>query len=299
MDTQNQDNRGKKGTLWIILLLLSVVLNIYQWRNHSTSVNMYEQKVDTLVVERVNVEKELSDARSELEKYRGISANLDSLLNEAQAKIDEQAKKIKSIGAREKNLNSLNAEMKKQLAELETVRDEYMGKIDSLLMVNKQLATEKEQLTGQNQALSKNLENTVATASVLKSEYIKVQSFKRRGSGKYVETALAKRTHKLEVCFDILDNKITKQGEKTVYLKITEPGGKPIGNRSTGSSSFNTSSGEEVMYATSATINYTGAKQNLCMNYEEQEDKKFAPGTYMIEVYIDGNLSGAGSYVLR
>ena len=299
METQNQDNKSKKGTIWIILLLLSFVLNIYQWRNHSTSVNMYEQKVDTLVVERVNVEKELSDARSELEKYRGISANLDSLLNEAQGKIDEQAKKMKSLGANEKNLKTLNAEIKKQLADLQLLRDDYMGRIDSLLMVNKQLVTDKEQLTGQNQSLSKNLETTVAAASVLKSEYIKVNSFKRRGSGKYVETALAKRTHKLEICFDILDNKITKQGEKIVYLKITEPGGKPVGNRSTGSGSFTTSSGEEVMYASSANITFTGAKQNLCMNYEEQEDKKFAPGTYLIEVYIDGNLSGAGSAMLR
>jgi hypothetical protein len=35
------------------------------------------------------------------------------------------------------------------------------------------------------------------------------------------------------------------------------------------------------------------------MNYEEQEDKMFPPGTYMIEVYIDGVLSGAGSATLR
>ena len=299
METQNQDNKGKKGMLWIILLLLSVGLNIYQWQNHSTAINTYEQKVDTLVVERVNVEKELSEARAELEKYRGISANLDSLLNEAQAKIDAQAKKIRTLGSQEKNIKVLNEQMKQQLADLQTLRDDYLGRIDSLLMINKQLATEKEQLTGQNQSLSKNLETTVATASVLKSEYIKVHSYKRRGSGKFVETAIAKRTHKLEVCFDILDNKITKQGEKTVYLKITEPGGKPIGNRGTGSGSFTTATGEEIMYAASVNITFDGAKQNLCMNYEEQEDKKFAPGTYMIEVYIDGNLSGAGSYVLR
>lgn len=298
MDTQNQ-NKGKKGTLWIVLLLLSVALNVYQWQNHSTSVNMYEQKVDTLVVERVNVEKELSDSRAELEKYRGISANLDSLLNEAQAKIDEQAKKLKATSSNNANLKNMNADLQKQLAELRMLRDEYLTKIDSLLMVNKQLVDEKEQLTGQNQSLSKNLESTVATASVLKSEYIKVKSFKRKGSGKFVETALARRTHKLEVCFDILDNRIAKQGEKTVYLKITEPGGKPVGNRSTGSSSFNTASGEEVMYATSAVIDYQGSKQNQCLSFEEQEDKKFAPGTYLIEIYVDGNLSGAGSYVLR
>ena len=299
METQNQEQKKGKGTLWIVLYLLSAVMNIYQWRNHTTTINTYEQKVDTLVVERVNVEKELSDTKAELEKYRGISANLDSLLNEAQAKIEEQAKKIKDINSRERNMASLNTKLKQQLADLQMLRDEYLGRIDSLLMANKQLVTEKEQLTSNVESLSKNLETTVATASVLKTEYIKVQSFKRKSNGKFVETAMAKRTHKLAICFDVLDNKISKQGDKTVYLKITEPGGKPVGNRSSGSNSFKTSSGEEVMYAATTTISYTGAKQNVCMNYEEQQDKMFPPGTYLIEVYIDGNLSGAGSYTLR
>lgn len=299
METPNQEQKKGKGTLWIVLFLLSGALNIYQWMHQTTTVNMYEQKVDTLVVERVNVEKELSDTKAELEKYRGISANLDSLLNEANAKIEEQAKKIKDINSREKNMASLNVKLKQQLADLQALRDEYLGRIDSLLMANKQLVTEKEQLTSNVESLSKNLESTVATASVLKSEYIKVQSFKRKSSGKFVETAMAKRTHKLTVCFDVLDNKIAKSGEKTVYLKITEPGGKAIGNRSTGSNSFKTSSGEEVMYAATTTLTYTGAKQNVCMNYEEQQDKMFPAGTYLIEVYIDGSLSGAGSYTLR
>jgi hypothetical protein len=166
-------------------------------------------------------------------------------------------------------------------------------------MLNKQLVSDKEQLTTHVESLSKNLETTVATASVLKAEYLKVNSFKRRGNGKYSETALAKRTHKFEVCFDVLDNKIAKKGEKTIYMKITEPGGKPIGNRSTGSNTFKTSAGEETMYATSTVIDFDGSKQSLCMNYEEQADKMFPAGKYLIELYIDGNLSGASTYELK
>lgn len=299
MDTPNQETKRSNSKLWLILLILSVALNVYQWQNHTTMINTFEQKVDTLVIERVNVEKELSDTKSELEKYRGISANLDSLLNEAQAKIDEQSKRIKEVSSRERNFKKLNEEMNKQLADLRVLRDEYLTRIDSLLMANQQLVAERAQLTTNVESLSKNLETTVATASVLKSEYLNIKSFKRKGNGKFTETALAKRTHKFDVCFDVLDNKIAKQGEKTIYLKITEPGGKPIGNRSTGSSTFKTANGEEQMYATSLLIDFTGAKQSLCMSYEEQEDKQFPTGTYLFEIYIDGNLSGAGSYVLR
>lgn len=299
METQNPNQKGKGGTLWIILLLISVALNIYQWRNHTTEITSYEQKVDTLYVERTNIEKELTDARAEINKYWGINANLDSLLKEANTKIDEQEKAIHKIKGEEKNYAALSKKLQTQLSDLQVLRDEYLGRIDSLLLSNKQLATEKEQLTGTVQNLSKNLETTVTTASELKSEYLKTKSFKRKSNGKFVETAMAKRTHKLEVCFDILDNKIAKTGDKAVYLKITEPGGKPIGNKSTGSASFKTASGEEVMYAASTTINYTGAKQNVCLNYEEKEDKMFQPGTYLIEVYVDGILSGASSYALK
>ena len=294
-----KSNESKKGKGLIVLLLASVVLNIYQWINHSTEMTTYEQRVDTLYVERTNIEKELTDARTELNKYWGINAGLDSLLKEANTKMDEQEITIRKIKKDEKNYAALSKKLKLQLSDLQVLRDEYLSRIDSLLIANKQLTTEKEELTGTVKSLSKNLETTVSTASVVKAEYLVTKSYKRKGSGKFVETAMAKRTHKMEVCFDLLDNKISKTGDKNVYLKITEPGGKPIGNKSTGSASFKTASGEEVMYAATTTINYTGAKQNVCLSFEEKEDKLFPPGTYLIEVYVDGTLSGANSYALK
>ena len=123
METKNTEQKKNKGTLWIILFLLSAVMNIYQWRNHTTTINNYEQRVDTLVVERVNVEKELADTKSELEKYRGISANLDSLINEANAQIDAQAAKIKNISRSERNSVELNKKLQAQLKDLHGLRD--------------------------------------------------------------------------------------------------------------------------------------------------------------------------------
>lgn len=295
----NEDQKKSKGTLWIILLLISAILNIYQWRNHTTTINSYEEKVDTLIIERVNVEKELSETKSELNKYQGISSNLDSLLNEANGKISSLEENVKKITRSNKNAVAMNEDLKNQLKDLQALRDEYLNKIDSLLTANKQLTEEKNQLTSTVETLSKDLASTVNTASVLKAEYFKAQSFKRKGSGKFVVTSIAKRTHKLEVCFNILDNKIAKSGERTVYLKITEPGGKVMGNRSEGSNSFKLASGEESLYTSSSSVTYTGASQNVCIPYEEQKDKMFPSGTYLIEAYIDGNLAGASSYVMK
>jgi len=296
---QEQNQKSNKSTIWIVLLIVSALLNVYQLMNRNTVVTSYEQKVDTLVVERVNIEKELSDARNELDKYRGLSAELDSTVNEANKKLAEQEKTIKDITRKSKNSAELSAKLKVQLADLQALRDEYLTRIDSLLTENQKLQAEKKQLSGTVESLSKNLETTVSTASALKAEYLKVTAYKRKSNGTYTVASLAKRTHKMDVCFDILENKIARTGEKTIYLKITEPGGKPIGNKGTGSGSFKTSSGEEMMFAASSTVTYNGARQNVCLNYEEQQDKMFPAGTYLIEIYIDGNLSGSASYALK
>ena len=44
---------------------------------------------------------------------------------------------------------------------------------------------------------------------------------------------------------------------------------------------------------------YDNKNQDVCMEYEESEDNVFTPGTYLMEVYVDGNLSGAASTILR
>jgi chromosome segregation ATPase len=305
METPNQPQQTKEqqkkggAALWISLLTVSVILNIIQWKNHASTVTNYEQKVDTLVVERVNVEKELADTKMELNKYQGISSNLDSLLKDANGKIDEFEKKVKTLTRNERNTTTLNKKLKEQLADLQGLRDEYLTRIDSLLTANKTLTAEKTELNTKVESLSKNLATTVNTASVLRAEYFKTSSFKRKSSGKYVESTLAKRTNKLQICLDVLENKIAKQGERTVYLKITEPGGKVIGNRAEGSNSTKLANGDELLYTASAVITYTGEKQNVCMSYEEQKDKMFPAGAYTIEAYIDGKLAGSSSYTMK
>jgi hypothetical protein len=167
------------------------------------------------------------------------------------------------------------------------------------MVENQRLRLDSASLATNVESLTKNLQSTVATASVLKAEYIKISTFKKKGSGKYVTTALAKRTNKIETCFSILENKIAKTGDKNIYLRIVEPGGKVLGSGNSGSSTFKVNgSGEEMLYSASKISNYNNDRVDLCMDFE-QEERNLVPGNYIIEVYIDGTLSGAGSYVLR
>lgn len=295
---ENQNSSGKGRAAWI-LLVLSLLGNGYQWMSNSNTVKDYEVKTDSLITARVDVERELSETSVELNQYKGQNARMDSLLMEANSKIDEQKIRIADIMKKEKNGAALNKKLLAELNEVKKLRDQYLEKIDQLLVENENLKKLNTDLSSTVETISKNLESTVNTASVLKSEYVKVTTYKKRGSSKYSETAMAKRTNKMEVCFSILENKIAKAGEKNVYLRIVEPGGKTMGARSDGSGSFKMNgSNEEVMYTASQKVDYKNAKTDICMNREEAE-RIFTPGTYVIEIYVDGNLSAAASYVLK
>ena len=297
METQNSS--GGKGRIAWILLLLSLIGNIILWRTNVSNKESYETKTDSLISARVDVEKELSSTKEELNKYQGINARLDSLLLEANNKIDEQKDKIDRISRSEKNAVKLNKKLLAELEEVKKMRDSYLDKIDQLLIENENLKKEKEELTSTVETISKNLENTVSQASILKSEYVKIKSYKKRSNGKFSETAMAKRTNKMEVCFMLLENRIAKAGEKTVYLRIVEPGGKTMGSHAEGSSTFKmANNNDEVMFSNSKKIEYAGEKQDVCIDWTEQQ-RIFTSGTYVIEIYVDGNLSTAASYVLK
>ncbi|CAN5377239.1 hypothetical protein BH11BAC2_BH11BAC2_08160 [soil metagenome] len=296
-----QENTKSNGTnkLLLILLIASLGLNAYLFTSKSSMQDSYKIEKDSLITARVDVEKELTDTYTELNQYKGINANLDSLLSEANGKVDEQKARIEKLIRKEGNSSTLNKKLKAELEELKKLRDQYLERIDALLVENDRLKKEKDELSGTVDNLTKNLENTVTTASVLRSEYMKVNAYKKRSNDKYSTTAMAKRTNKIETCFTVLENKIAKSGSKMMYLRIIEPGGKVLGNRSEGSSTFRKAgSSEELQFTTSKEIDYKNDKQDECITWEEQ-DRVFTSGTYLIEVYIDGNLSSMSSYTLR
>lgn len=297
---ENQKQSKSTQYALIVLLLLSLIANVFQFKNNKDDVQERDFKIDTLVTVRIDLEKELATTGLELEKYRGMSANLDTLLNDANSKISNQEAKIRRLIATEKNQGKLNKKLKAELDELRKLKEEYLEKIDQLITENEQLKQENEiKAAAINQLYEekKGLQGRVLTASQLKAEYVTVNSYKKRSSGKYVETSLAKRTNKLEVKFTILDNKVAEPGDKMVYIIIKEPTGKILAGNSM--TTFTLAETNEEMNATASyKLSYNGEKQDVVLAYEG-EDKALTSGTYNIEIYIDGTLVNTSTYILR
>lgn len=296
----NQPNTGNNtNKLLTVLLLGSLGLNAWLYSSKSDMQESNRVEKEGLITANLDIEKELNDTYTELNQYKGINSRLDSLLLEANSKVDEQKSRIANLMKKEKNSSALNKQLMAEMQELKKMRDEYLERIDALLVENEKLKKEKNDLSGTVETLTKNLENTVTTASILKSEYLVVSTYKKRSNDKFTSTAMAKRTNKIESCFTVLENKIAQPGEKTVYMRIIEPGGKIVGNRTEGSNSFKKAdTKEDLLFTTSKTMDYKNEKESVCIDWTES-DRVFSSGTYMIEIYIDGYLSAVNSITLR
>ncbi|MCU0422252.1 MAG: hypothetical protein MUC81_05520 [Bacteroidia bacterium] len=298
MENQKQNKTTQYALL--VLLIISLVGNVFQYKNNQVDVNQRDLKIDTLVSVQAELEQELTATGKELENYRGIASNLDSLLNDANDKIALQEAKIKRLLVVEKDGKKLNAQLKKELAELRKLKEQYLEKIDQLISENEALKRENEAKAADITKLNeekKGLQDKVATAEELKAEYIKVAAFKKRGNGKFVETSLAKRTNKIDVSLTVMDNKLAKPGDRMVYVVITEPGGKVLAGPSMAKFTKD-GSGEELAASASYKLNYNGQKQEIKVAYESDE-RELTPGNYSIDVYINGTLVNTSTYILR
>lgn len=298
MEDHSKQKTSKVATMILALALMgSLGLNYYQYNTSVNTASNFETKVDTLELARTEIETELNATYSELEKYKGQNAQMDSILNEANAKMDDQKIRINGLMKNVKNKEELNSKLNAELAELRKLKSDYLDKIDALMVANQQLTNEKNELTNKIQGLDNDLKATVNTASLLNVEYIKATAFKKRSSTKYSETAMAKRTNKIEVNFKVLKNTIAKAGDRMVYLRLVEPGGEVLGNKAVGSLIIKIDD-KEVMFTSSTTVQYANADLDVTLSWEE-EKRDFKAGSYSIEIYVDDYLAGSSSINLK
>ena len=293
------ENKNKSNLLLIILLLVSVGFNIYQYSAKNTLVSESKNERDSLITARVDIEKELNETYSELNQYKGENARMDSLLSKANTDLQSYENKIASLLKSESNKDQLNKKLLEELKEIKKLRDQYLEKIDNLLAENVKLKKDNSDLNTKVEQISKDLQNTVNTASVLRVEYLNISSLKKKFNDKYAPTLLAKRTNKFDICFTVLENKIAKSGTRTVYLKLISPNGKVIGDRAQGSGSFNDiKSNSQMQFTLSKSLDYTNANANICMTWESAGEK-YDVGIYTAEIYIDGLFSSSKTLELR
>lgn len=293
--------KAKLSTASLILLLLllaSVAGNIYQFFNTRQIVIEKEKtilRVDSLATRKAELEIEFNHAVEELESYKGKSKALDSLLAEANTKLEEQKKKIAYLIDQNEGYDIL----RQRYAELNEIKNSYLKKIEELEAQNAALRAENVDLKvkiDQKDAENTELKGKVDVAAKLKISSVSLKAYNVKNSGKTQETDKASKTDRLAIIFNVDDNPLAANGDRFVYLRIINPEGFVLADVSQSIRKFTTDKGVELPYSRYMSFSYTGDKVNKQLNWD---NSNFKPGEYKVELYIDNYYAGEGKIMLK
>ena len=230
---------------------------------------------------------------SELEKVKSqLEADKASLRKGNRISLAKYEAKIKQYEAYLMEKDTLIANLQREnvtLASNVKVLDEE----------NSGLKTERQKLSdsvttvvAQNTELS----NKVTRAAALKAQNVKVYAVNSRGKVKEDDSYKAKRLDKIKLTYKLLDNPLTREEPKDVFVRVLDPQGAVVSDMANGSGTFMVD-GNETIYTTKQTVNYTNNGQNVELLYTRGIPYK--PGKYTVELYSEGFRIGQGEFAVR
>ncbi|MBQ8487423.1 MAG: hypothetical protein IJ533_07235 [Prevotella sp.] len=283
-----------------LVLLLAVVIVALLGGLAYLFVNLQEQKqVNEDMQELARLDKQ--EMENEYERFTlqysemKTKINNDSIiaqLTQEQMRTQqllEELKKTKADDARE------ITRLKKELATVRAVLRDYVMQIDSLNRQNEQLRAEntqvKEQLAERNtqiEGLSSekaSLSQKVAIAAQLDATNIQLTALRRNDKvAKKIKDAKT-----MQASFTITRNVTATNGNRTVYVRIQNPGG----NTLNGGGTF-AYENRNLQYTMKKNIEYTGEETSVTLFWTVSQ--MLEAGDYRVSIFVDGNMIGSRTF---
>lgn len=204
-------------------------------------------------------------------------------------KLLEELKKVKADDARE------ITRLKKELATVREVLRSYIIQVDSLNRLNESLKQENsrvnavlEERNSQIAGLSSekaSLSEKVAIAAQLDATNISLSLLNKRDK----PTKKLKDTKKMQVNFTITKNVTASNGNRTIYVRIQNPGG----NTLSGGGSF-AYENRNLEYSIKKTIEYSGEEVSVATFWNVSQ--MLEGGQYRVSIFADGNMIGSRTF---
>lgn len=201
----------------------------------------------------------------------------------------EELKQVKASDARE------ITRLKKELATVRAVLRSYVLQVDSLNRLNESLKQENTQIRGQlaesarrNEGLQQEkqtLSEKVAIAAQLDATGIQLIAKKKNGK----EVKKIKDCKSMQVNFTIARNVTASNGQRTLYVRIQNPGG----NTLVGGGTF-AYENRQLEYTMKKTVEYTGEETPVTVYWTVSQ--MLEAGDYRVSVFADGNLIGSRTF---
>ena len=320
MEKLKKYNLSNLVILCLILILgyLGYVVSSLNKQNHQISKELShileENKEMNLILMN---EDAFSDSKSNnlksnlmlmLSSYDSLEASntmaIDSI-NEQREKINSLLSKVTQLNKKSKKDWRQIFKLQKEAETLRGIMKGYIHTIDSLNTLNINLSntlTEKtktlNKVSDQNREFKKQnekLQEKVMMGAVLKADNIVVNAIRIRNSGAQSETTRASRSDMIKVCCVLIENKLAKPGDKSIYLRVINS----LGEVFEAETLLNIPNfkKENIKMSSKRVINYQNQNTDMCIFYELQNE--ILPGNYMVELYNGGYLIGESSFSLR
>lgn len=299
MDTEKKETKEINKFSLLIVAVIVLLLIIA-----GAGYYIYHQKEQMTDLEQMySIDKEvLEDEFNELSlQYEGYKFNVGndsllSLLSTEQAKVQRLQEELRTVKAT--NTKEITR-LKNELLLLRKIMRNYVVQIDSLDRVAKQLTVEKNEAVQKYRQASntatkltkekEKLTERVTLASRLDATGINITPVNSRGK-------LAKSIKKMEqfvVDFRIAKNITAPVGEKVIYVRIMKPDDDILVKSRADVFAFE---GKEINYSMKKLVEYEGEDLPVTMYWNIEEF--LSPGTYRVDIFIDGNLIGRKNFSL-
>ena len=269
------------------LVLALVVFSIYT-QTEMAQVKKQNEMLQ-LANEQLSLAGEYDQLSTEFQNYETQTKFLsnDSLIikyGEAKDKVEKLLTELKTQKiTSEKRIK----ELKNEIATLKNILRHYVEQIDTLNKENAGLRAENKEIKDQNKRLSskvsevskanEELSERMTLAEKLNVTGLSLTSIKSSGK---VEKKL-KKAKQLLVQFTLPQNNSTPVGEKTIYMRITNPEGSLLGGN--GSFEFE---GSKLPYTELKTIEYTG-EEIAGIKIYWNINTTLTAGDYRVELFAD------------
>lgn len=289
---------NKKILIPLIVVILALV-GAAAW----LFLNLQEQKQVVQDMEEL-AELDKQEMENEYERFTmqysemKTQINNDSIIAQLTAeqmrtqKLLEELKQVKANDARE------ITRLKKELATVRAVLRDYVYQIDSLNRLNQNLMAENSrvnaelnernaQVAGLNSEKA-SLSEKVAIAAQLDATGISMQMLNKRGRPAKKLKDLAQ----FRVSFNIAKNVTASNGNRTVYVRIQNPGG----NTLSGGGSF-AYENRNIECSAKKVIEYTGEETPVTVFWNMSQ--MLEAGDYRVSIFVDGNMIGTKTFSFK
>ena len=300
---EKQQNPLKK---WVIVLgILSGLLlcsTLYFAFFAKPTLNKVYTEVEN---KNAELQTELDSLLAEHNRIKEQYGELSDQLSEKDSIIMASAAEIEKLINSQADYNRI----RKQLARLQNISQEYVKEMDQLYLENQALKEENQQVratleqerevTRTIQKSNEDLEQKISKAATFKAYNIKSAGYIVRNKGAEEQTDKASKVKRIKTTLMLGENSLIEPGPVNIYCRIAIPETGKIITMGSGDTYSFVHNGQRLQYSCKTAVNYDNKAQNVTLVWDLMSDDKAIKGQYSVQLYTDDQYLGESFFTLR